>query len=90
VGKRSVSLAEDADLAAVTLADIEALLVYPRVLGADPESGVEIVVKRGRYGVYVDRDGDTRPVPAEMNGESLTMDEALELLARPKKGRGKR
>lgn len=90
VGKRSVSLAEDADLAAITLADIEALLVYPRVLGADPESGVEIVVKRGRYGVYVDRDGDTRPVPAEMNGESLTMGEALELLARPKKGRGKR
>ena len=64
--------------------------MYPRVRGIDPGLGVEIVVKRARYGVYVDRNGDTRPVPAEMNGDSLSMDEALELLARPKKGRGKR
>lgn len=90
VGKRSVSLAEDVDIAAITLADVESLLVYPRSVGTDPASGAEVVVKRGRYGVYVDRDGDTRPVPAEMNGESLTLEEALELLARPKKGRGKR
>lgn len=90
VGKRSVSLAADADLAAITLDDVQKLLAFPRLLGVDPESGVEILVKRGRYGVYVDRGGDTRPVQKDADAENLTVEDAIELLARPKKGRGKR
>jgi len=90
VGQRSISLAADVDISTVTLADVTALLAYPRVLGVDPETGLDIVLKRGRYGFYVDKDGDTRPVPKDSDVEKLTLDDALELLARPKKGRGKR
>ena len=90
VGKRSVSLAADADLASVTLQDVEGLLSFPRVLGDDPESGAEVVLKRGRYGLYVDRDGDTRPLPKDSDVEKFTLADALDLLSRPKKGRGKR
>lgn len=90
VGKRSVSLATDADLDAITLDEVRALLSFPRVLGVDPATGVEVVLKRGRYGVYVDRDGDTRPVAKDADVNSVTLTEALDLLSRPKKGRGKR
>ena len=90
VGKRSVSLATDTQLDEVTLAAVEALLAYPRTLGTDPESGAVVELKRGRYGFYVDRDGDTRPVPKDVDVEKLTLDDACELLAQPKKGRGKR
>lgn len=90
VGKRSVSLGADVDIASVALSDVEALLVYPRVLGNDPTSGAEIAIKRGRYGFYVDKDGDTRPIPKDVNVETFSLNDAVELLARPKKGRGKR
>lgn len=90
VGARNVSLPAGVDLDALAMSDIVPLLAFPRVLGVDPTSGEEVVLKRGRYGVYVDRAGDTRPVAAETDVATFTVGDALELLARPKKGRGKR
>jgi DNA topoisomerase-1 len=89
VGKRSLSLDAEADLSAVTLGDVQELMAFPRVLGADPESGADIVLKRGRYGLYVDRDGDTRPLPKDSDVEKFTLADAIDLLARPKKGKRK-
>jgi DNA topoisomerase-1 len=90
VGARSVSLPAGTDVGTVSMADIEPLLAFPRSLGADPASGEEVVLKRGRYGIYVEKAGETRPVPADTDPAWVTLDHALELLARPKKGRGKR
>ncbi|MEX2528982.1 MAG: type I DNA topoisomerase [Gemmatimonadota bacterium] len=63
------------------------LLSLPRVLGNDPESGKEITANLGRYGPYVRRGGpkekDYRNLaPPEMLF-TVTLDEALELFARP-------
>jgi DNA topoisomerase-1 len=89
VGKRSLSLDAEADLSAVTLGDVQELMAFPRVLGADPESGADIVLKRGRYGLFVDRDGDTRPLPKDSDVQKFTLADAIDLLARPKKGKRK-
>jgi len=52
-----------------------------RELGSDPESGVTITVKSGRYGPYV-TDGKTNATLArDMNLDTITLEEALPLLA---------
>ncbi|HEX4178797.1 MAG TPA: DNA topoisomerase, partial [Rhizomicrobium sp.] len=64
-----------------------------RSLGHDPETGEEITVRRGPYGLYVQRgenseDKKVRPkrtsLTRGMDGESLTLDQALGLLALPR------
>jgi topoisomerase IA-like protein len=72
----------------VTLDDVIELLAYPKVLGVDGEN--EVVLKHGRYGFYVDKAGDTRPIGAGTDPTGFTLGAALELLAQPKKRRGKR
>ncbi len=59
-------------------------------LGTDPESGRTIVVRSGRYGPYVTEvvEGDEKPRTASlfktMSPETVTLDEALELLTLPR------
>ncbi len=52
-----------------------------RELGDDPNSGKPIVVKDGRFGAYV-TDGETnRTLPRDVTPESITPEQAVELLA---------
>ncbi len=88
VGKRNVSIPGSLDAATITLDDVVGLLAYPMVLGE--HEGAEVMLKHGRYGFYVDKDGDTRPLGADVDPSGFTLESALELLSRPKKGRGKR
>jgi DNA topoisomerase-1 len=60
-------------------------VTYPAIaLGADPESGEEVVVKVGKYGPYVRRgEGGTTnaaTIPVDMPPDELTLGRALELL----------
>ena len=49
-------------------------------LGDDPETGKPVVLKAGRYGNYV-TDGETNAtLPRTMAAESVTLDDAVELL----------
>ncbi len=50
-------------------------------LGAHPESGAQIKVLKGRYGPYVSDGKLNATLPREMEPESVTMDDAVALLA---------
>ena len=63
----------------------------PAHLGDDPGSGLPITLRRGRYGLYVQRGegtaggkADTVAVPKTMPPESVTLDIARALLALPR------
>jgi DNA topoisomerase-1 len=95
---RTASLPEDVAPADLTLARALALVRAkaegPRSLGTDPASGLPVYVMTGRYGPYVQL-GDTpegkkaeKPKRASLQGEmtesTVTLEEALTLLALPR------
>jgi DNA topoisomerase-1 len=72
----------------VTLDEALRLLSLPRVIGVDPADGEEITVQNGRYGPYVKKGKDSRSIESEDQLFTLTLDEALAVLAQPKRRRG--
>lgn len=65
-----------------------------RVLGDDPTTSEQVTVRRGPYGLYVQR-GEADPenkkikpkraaIPKHLNGEELTLEQALGLLSLPR------
>ncbi|MDH3731245.1 MAG: DNA topoisomerase, partial [Acidimicrobiia bacterium] len=66
------------------------LLSLPRAVGIDPEDGEEIVAQNGRYGPYLKKAGDSRSLETEEQIFTVTLAEAQELFAQPKRRRGAR
>ena len=85
---RTGSLFSTMNLDTVTLDQALQLLSLPRVVGADPADGVVITTQNGRYGPYLTKDKDSRSLPDEDSIFTLTIDEALAILAQPKQRRG--
>jgi DNA topoisomerase-1 len=85
---RTASLFKDMSLDTVTLEDALRLLELPRVVGADPADGEEIVAMNGRYGPYIKKGSDSRSIDGEEKLLTITLDEALAVLAEPKRRRG--
>ncbi|MGH9303864.1 MAG: topoisomerase C-terminal repeat-containing protein, partial [Acidimicrobiales bacterium] len=71
----------------VTLSQALQLLTLPRVVGADPESGAEVVAANGRYGPYLKRGEETRSLENEEQLFEVGIEEALRLFAEPKRRR---
>ncbi len=78
------SLFKDMDPATVTLEEVLPLLTLPRTLGTDPDKGEPITAQNGRYGPYVKRGSESRSLATESQLLTVTLDEALALLAQPK------
>jgi DNA topoisomerase-1 len=71
----------------LTLDDALRLLTLPRILGT--VDGEEITAQNGRYGPYISKGKDSRSLTTEEQLFSVTLDDALALLAQPKqRGRG--
>ena len=75
------------DLSTVTLEQALDLLSLPRVVGQDPE-GVDITARNGRYGPYLKKGTDSRSLETEELIFTVTLEQALELFAQPKRRRG--
>jgi DNA topoisomerase-1 len=86
---KTASLFKDMAVAEVTLDDAVRLLTLPRSLGADPANGEDVTAQNGRYGPYVKRGTESRSLETEPALFTVTLDEALALLAQPK-ARGRR
>lgn len=68
----------------MTMDEAEALLSLPRTLGADPADGQEVLANNGRYGPYVVKGKDFRSIDNEERLLTITLDEAVAILAQPK------
>jgi DNA topoisomerase I len=83
VAKRA-SIPPGTDLGAITLEDAIRYLMLPRELGEHPSTGKMVTASVGRFGPYVGHDGEFRSIK-QGDPYSITLDEALALLAEPKK-----
>jgi DNA topoisomerase-1 len=81
---KMASLFKSMTLEHVTMDEAEALLTLPRRLGDDPADGEPILANNGRYGPYIQKGKDYRSLDNEERLFSVTLDEALQLLAQPK------
>jgi DNA topoisomerase-1 len=84
---RTASLLSSQAPETVTLEDALRLLSLPRVLGE--VDGEQVTVQIGRYGPYVKRGSESRSLPSEDQVFTITLDEALALLAEPPRRRGR-
>ena len=84
----TASLFKSMDLATVSLEEALQLLSLPREIGKD-EEGTPITAQNGRYGPYIKRGTDSRSLESEEQIFSLSLEDALALLAQPKT-RGRR
>nr|CAA51086.1 Topoisomerase I [Synechococcus elongatus PCC 7942 = FACHB-805] len=86
--------AKGMSLETISLEQAVGLLSLPRTLGEHPETGRRIQAGLGRFGPYVvcDLGGgekDYRSLKADDDVLTIDLDRALELLAQPKKSRGR-
>jgi DNA topoisomerase-1 len=91
-GKESRSLEGHEQLATVTLEEALGLLRQPkrrrgastsvlRELGEHPENGLELSVRKGRFGPYVTDGQVNASVPKGRDPQNVSLEEAVELLA---------
>jgi DNA topoisomerase-1 len=94
-GEDRASVPDDMAPDELTIERAEEILAAPsndRVLGTDPESGLDVQVKAGRFGPYVQvgevTEGGEKPRTASlfssMEPTTLTLEQALELLRIPR------
>ena len=91
---RTASLFKDMSVETVDLESALKLLSLPRVVGTvtegegDEAKPVEITAQNGRYGPYLKKGTDSRSLESEQQLFDITLEQALEIYAQPKRGRG--
>ena len=84
---KTASLFRDMSPATMTLGDALKLLQLPRTIGTD--EGEPIIAQNGKFGPYITKGKESRSLTNEEQLFTLTLPEALEILAKPKE-RGRR
>ncbi|HZB51479.1 MAG TPA: type I DNA topoisomerase [Mycobacteriales bacterium] len=85
-GERA-NVPEDLPPDELTAEKVDELFAAPsgeRVLGTDPETGADVVVRAGRYGPYVSSGDKTSSLFASMSPDTITLEDALRLLTLPR------
>ncbi|MGA2527858.1 MAG: type I DNA topoisomerase [Acidimicrobiales bacterium] len=84
---RTASLLKTMEVAEVTLDEALRLLQLPRSVGADPETGEEIIAANGRFGPFLKKGNETRSLESEDQLFTVSIQDALGLFAAPKQRR---
>ena len=74
------------------VADLEIalrMLALPRDLGAHPDTGKKVVAAIGRFGPYVNHDGNFKSIPKDENVFDIGLERAVALLNEPKSSGGR-
>lgn len=87
--KRRVSLPRGLTVADVTPEIAIQLMSLPRVIGKHPETGLELSTNIGRFGPYVKHGEEFRSLKTWQEACTISLPDALALLAQPKVGRGR-
>lgn len=66
------------------------LLSLPREIGNHPETGWPISVNKGRFGPYIQYNNAFTTLPTSLSVYTVTLNEALEILAKPKEKKTKK
>ena len=82
-GERRSSLLRSQSPETLSIAEALRLLSLPRVVGVAPD-GAEVLAAAGRYGPYVKKGDEFRSLESEEQLFTVSLDEALALLAAPK------
>lgn len=82
------SIPKTVDPSTVTVEMALTYLSLPRTLGQHPDTGKDVTANAGRFGPYVAHDGNFRSIKAPLDVYTITLNQALELLAQEKKPRG--
>jgi DNA topoisomerase-1 len=85
---RTASLLASMSAESVSLDDAMRLFSLPRIVGV--VEGDEVIANNGRYGPYVKKGSESRSLEREEQLFTITLDEALALLAEPPRRRGRR
>ena len=64
------------------------LLSLPRTIGMHPDTNVPITADYGRYGPYIKMDKSNARLIGDITPLNITLDQALEILSKSKKGSG--
>ncbi len=82
------SLFKSMSVDTITLEQAVALLSLPRTVGVDPVDNIEIRAQNGRYGPYISKGADSRSLTSEEELLTISLPEALAVMAQPKMRRG--
>ncbi|MFN8017052.1 MAG: type I DNA topoisomerase [Acidimicrobiales bacterium] len=95
---KTASLFKTMTVERVTLEDALQLLSLPRTVGTDPTDGGVITAQNGRYGPYISKawtdpesgaaKTDSRSIETEEQIFDITLEQALKVMAEPKRRRG--
>ncbi|MBE0568390.1 MAG: type I DNA topoisomerase [Deltaproteobacteria bacterium] len=84
---RRASFPKGETVEGITLETALRLLSLPREIGLHPEDAVPVESNFGRFGPYVKHGDDFRSLDSEEQVFAITLDEAVELLRKPKRAR---
>ena len=86
---KRVSVPKDTPAESVTLDLALRLLALPRDLGPHPETGKKVIAGIGRFGPYVNHDGQFKSIPRAESVFDITLDRAVALLKEPRSAGGR-
>ena len=81
-----ISLPPNVDPHSLAQADLDFLCAMPKTIGNHPDSAAPIQFKIGKYGPYVECGSDRRTVEDWRSAQTMTVEQAVEILSQPRFG----